>query len=692
MADPFELEALGHLHALTARPDASFRDGQLDAIRELVEHRRRVLVVQRTGWGKSAVYFIATKMLRKRGLGPTLLISPLLALMDNQVDAARRMGLRAAVINSSNRDDWDAIQAEVEAGTIDLLLVSEQRLSNEKFRTEFLPHVGDRAGLLVVDEVHCISDWGHDFRPHYRRIGAFLQSLPAGTPVIGCTATANDRVVADVQRQFGDDLETFRGELARDGLRLEVHTDKRRPDTRLAWLAENIPQLPGSGIVYCLTRGTVFLVADFLEAHGITCSRYVGGGAIEDQGAKQRDLDAFLANEVKCIVATSALGMGYDKPDVGFVIHYQMPQSAIAYYQQVGRAGRALPESYGILLAGSEDRDIQDWFIDQAFPDPAIVDAILGAIDEADGGLTRGQLAARANLATSKLDNFLLQLEAEGALWRDGSKWCRTSADWRYPADRVAAVTGWRRDEQAAMEEYLRIETCRMQFLRHQLDDPTDTPCGVCDNCRLERFGQLPVEGLVAQAQRTLEQDHVEIEPRKQWPSGARDVKGKIPEDRRPESGWALCNWGEIGHGPLVGNGRRDGRFADELLDSLAALVRTQVTPTPTWLTWVPSDRRPDLVADAARRLASMLGIAAVEMLACARPTQPQATMHNSVFQVDNVHGAYSLVRPPPAGPGLLFDDLVDSRWTMTVVADLLLGAGAESITPMMLASGAPSS
>ena len=691
MDDTFAAEALGHLRALTARPDASFRDGQLDAIRELVEHRRRVLVVQRTGWGKSAVYFIATKMLRARGLGPTLLISPLLALMDNQVDAARRMGLRAAVINSSNRDDWDAIQAEVEAGTIDLLLVSEQRLSNEKFRTEFLPHVGDRAGLLVVDEVHCISDWGHDFRPHYRRIGAFLRSLPAGTPVIGCTATANDRVVADVQRQFGDDLETFRGELARDGLRLEVHTDKRRPDARLAWLADNIPQLPGSGIVYCLTRGTVFLVADFLEAHGITCSRYVGGGAIEDQGAKQRDLDAFLANDVKCIVATSALGMGYDKPDVGFVIHYQMPQSAIAYYQQVGRAGRALAESYGILLAGSEDRDIQDWFIDQAFPDPAIVDAILAAIDEADGGLTRGQLAARANLGTAKLDNFLIQLEAEGALWRDGSKWRRTSADWRYPVDRVEAVTGWRRDEQAAMEQYLRIETCRMQFLRRQLDDPTDTPCGVCDNCRLERFGQLPDQGVVAEAQRALEHDHVEIEPRKQWPSGARDVKGKIPEDRRPEPGWTLGNWGEIGHGPLVRDGRRAGRFADELVDALGELVREHVTPTPTWLTWVPSERRRELVPDAARRLATALDIPAVELLTCARPTESQATMHNSVFQVDNVHGAYALLGPPPPGPGLVFDDLVDSRWTMTVVADLLLAAGAESIVPVALAAGAPS-
>ena len=689
MADPFELEALAHLRALTSNADASFRSGQLDAIRELVEHRRRVLVVQRTGWGKSAVYFIATKMLRERGLGPTLLISPLLALMDNQVDAATRMGLRAAVVNSSNRDAWDEIQAQVEAGTIDLLLVSEQRLSNEKFRTEFLPHIGDRAGLLVVDEVHCISDWGHDFRPHYRRIGAFLHTLPSGTPVIGCTATANDRVVADVQRQFGDDLATFRGELARDGLRLEVHTDKRRPDARLAWLVDNIPQLPGSGIVYCLTRGTVFLVADFLETHGITCSRYVGGGAIEDQGAKQRDLDAFLRNDVKCIVATSALGMGYDKPDVGFVIHYQMPQSAIAYYQQVGRAGRALPESYGILLAGSEDRDIQDWFIDQAFPDPAIVDAVLGAIDDTAGGLTRGQLAARANLGTAKLDNFLIQLEAEGALWRDGSKWCRTSADWRYPAARVEAVTGWRRDEQAAMEQYLRIETCRMQFLRRQLDDPTDTPCGVCDNCRLERFGHRPDEAIVVEAQRALEHDHAEIEPRKQWPTGARDVKGKIPEDRRPEPGWALCHWGEIGHGPLVRDGRGEGRFDDELIVALAELVRARVTSAPAWLTWVPSDRRPELVPDAARRLATALDIPAVDLVALTRPTEPQTTMHNSVFQVDNVHGAYRLTAAPPTGPGLLFDDLVDSRWTMTVVTDLLRHGGAETITPVALGAGA---
>ncbi|MEM8709261.1 MAG: helicase-related protein, partial [Actinomycetota bacterium] len=548
--------------------------------------------------------------------------------------------------------------------------------------------MGERPGLIVIDEVHCISDWGHDFRPDYRRIGRIVDQL-AGTavPILGCTATANDRVVADVQRQFGDDLETFRGELAREGLRLEVHNDKRRPDARLAWLVENIPQLPGSGIVYCLTRSTVFLVADFLEQHGIRCGRYVGGGDIEDQGAKKRDLDAFLANEVKCIVATSALGMGYDKPDVGFVIHYQMPQSAIAYYQQVGRAGRSLPESYGILLAGSEDRDIQDWFIDQAFPDPAIVEAILAAIDDADGGLTRGQLAARANLATGKLDNFLIQLEAEGALQRDGSKWLRTTADWGYPYDRVEAVTQWRRDEQAAMEAYLRSETCRMRYLRKELDDPSQEPCGICDNCRLERFGQAAEGSVVAAAQSALEQDHAEIEPRKQWPTGARDVKGKIAEDRRAEPGWALCRWGEIGHGPAVRAGRDAGRFDDELVVALAELVRSQVEPAPTWLTWVPSARRPELVPDAAQRLAAALGIPALDLVTMTRATEPQEEMHNSVFQVDNVHGAFALTGTPPEGPGLLVDDLVDSKWTVTVLADLLRGAGAGPIVPIAFAT-----
>ena len=684
----FDEDAVRYLRALTGDPDAEFRAGQLAAICALVADHRRVLVVQRTGWGKSAVYFIATRMLRDRGSGATLLVSPLIALMDNQVEAAERMDLRAEVVNSTNRDDWDEIRHRLESGEIDLMLVSEVRLANQEFRQEWLPKLGGRVGLVVVDEVHCISDWGHDFRPHYRRIGRFLQLLPAGVPVIGCTATANDRVVADVESQLGDGLLTIRGQLGREGLRLEVHSDKRRPDARLAWLARNIPDLPGTGIVYCLTRRDAFVVAEFLGDHGIDCGVYVGGGDDAESEAKTQLLQRFLANEIKCVVATSALGMGYDKPDVGFVIHYQTPQSAIAYYQQVGRAGRALDESYGILLAGTEDRDIQDWFISQAFPSEEEVAAVLAVLDEADEPVRRSQLAARVNIGTGRLDNLMVQLEVEGAVNKVGSGWERTLAPWQYPRERVAAVNAWRREEQSAIEEYRSSAGCRMQFLRAQLDDRDADACGVCDNCRGERFGIDPDVAVVADADLALRHDHIEAAPRKRWPIGSAEPSGAIPPDERPETGWCLTRWGAAGWGPQVRQGKLvNGHFAPALVDAMMELCRERVDPSVEWVAFVPSERHPDLVPAFARQVAAGLSLPVHEVIGKMRETAPQKEMQNSAMQLGNVWTTFGITADPPHGSScLLIDDVIDSRWTVTVLAGLLRRHGSGPVFPMALA------
>lgn len=689
----FDEEALAHLRALTGNPDAEFREGQLAAIRALVEETRRVLVVQRTGWGKSAVYFIATRMLRDRGSGATLLVSPLIALMANQVEAATRMGLRAVVVNSTNHDAWDDIRERLERGEIDLLLVSEQRLANPAFRQDWLPQLGGRVGLVVIDEVHCISDWGHDFRPHYRRIGRFLQLLPAGVPVIGCTATANDRVVDDVETQLGEGLLTIRGQLGREGLRLDVHTDKRRPDARLAWLAHNIPALAGTGVVYCLTRHDVEVVADFLRSHGIDCGTYVGGGTPEENEVKAETLQRFLANELKCVVATSALGMGYDKPDVGFVIHYQTPQSAIAYYQQVGRAGRALDASFGILLAGSEDRDIQDWFIDHAFPSEDEVNAVLEVLDESDGPVRRGQLAVRINMGTGRLDNLMVQLEVEGAVAKVGTGWARTSADWAYPRERVGQVNAWRREEQASMEQYQVLETCRMQHLRRQLDDPLPEPCGICDNCRGDRFGSEPPGSGVAEADARLRRDPVAVLPRKQWPQGLASPTGKIAPDQQLEPGWCLTRAGDGGWGPLVAEtlaADGAGGVPSALLAALTELCTERLDPMPEWATFVPSQRRPRLLPALAEALAAALSIPLLDTISRVRVGDPQHTMQNSAMQVVNVADSFEIVGDLPAGRVLLLDDTIDSRWTITVAGVLLRQAGSGPVVPFALAATGP--
>ena len=462
----FEDTAREHLRALTANPTATFRDGQLEVIDVVAAERGRALVVQRTGWGKSAVYFIATKMLRAAGTGPTVIVSPLLVLMRNQMEMAHRLGINAETVNSTNRDDWDAIFERIAAGDIDLLLISPERLNNPKFRQEILPDLLENTGLLVIDEVHCISDWGHDFRPDYRRLRQIVDALPPNAPVLGTTATANQRVIDDVRRQLGADLFVLRGPLERDSLSLHV-LDMPNKAERMAWLAEHVPQLPGAGIIYCLTIADAHRVGDFLRSRGIDARSYTG--PMDHQ--QRLDIEERLTRgDIKVVVATSALAMGYDNPKIEFVVHYQTPGSPVAYYQQVGRAGRAVKKSFGIAMSGYEDRDIQDWFINTAFPPEAVTTTVLEALGGSPG-LRISDLEELVNLRRTRLTGMLKILEVEGAVYREGSSWFRSARTWTYPRERIEAVTESRRAEQAAMAEYVTTDGCLMQFLRRQLDD-----------------------------------------------------------------------------------------------------------------------------------------------------------------------------------------------------------------------------
>jgi ATP-dependent DNA helicase RecQ len=461
-----------------AGPAAEFRPHQREAIDDLVERRERVLCVQRTGWGKSAVYFIATALLRERGAGPTLIVSPLLALMRNQIAAAERLGIRAHTINSTNREAWDEVAELLADDAVDLLLISPERLNNPRFREELLPLFAARVGLLVIDEAHCISDWGHDFRPDYRRIGTMLEALPDGVAVLCTTATANDRVVADVEAQARVDR-SYRGPLGRASLRLEVVELPAQPD-RLAWLATWLPQMPGSGIVYTLTKRDADVVAEFLSGHGVPAEAYSGEIDNERRVALE---DRLLRNELKAVVATSALGMGYDKPDLGFVVHYQAPGSVISYYQQVGRAGRAIERADVVLLRGAEDRRIQDFFIEQAFPPRDRVERVLEALPA-----TTPELTSVVNLGRGRIEAMLKVLDVEGAVGREGTRWVRLDSDWSYDGERYAAVTALRRREQAAMAEFGADGRCLMRALQEELDDPSPADCGVCSVCAGPRF------------------------------------------------------------------------------------------------------------------------------------------------------------------------------------------------------------
>ncbi|MGH2684640.1 MAG: RecQ family ATP-dependent DNA helicase, partial [Actinomycetota bacterium] len=552
MAGRSEAEAL--LRLLTGSPGARFRPGQWEAIDQLVTSRGRVLLVQRTGWGKSAVYFVATRLLRDAGAGATLLVSPLLALMRNQIEMAERAGVRAVTINSTNRDDWDSIEEEVQGGRVDLLLISPERLNNERFRRDVLPELAGAVGLLVVDEAHCISDWGHDFRPDYRRIARVLGLLPRGVPVLCTTATANDRVVDDVVGQLGRDLTVIRGPLDRPSLVLSA-VELREQARRLAWLAQVLPTLPGSGVVYCLTVRDTVRVAEWLQSRGIDAVAYSGESENDDRLAAEQ---ALLANDVKALVATSALGMGFDKPDLTFVVHYQSPGSVVAYYQQVGRAGRAVERADAVLLCGHEDTEIQDYFIRTAFPPKASAERLVGLLAEAATPVKVTEIEREVNARRSRIEAMLKVLEVEGAVERVAGGWQRTLQPWSYDEERVEKVTALRRAEQAAMVTYAESTECRMTFLRRALDDEVSGPCGRCDSCTGLSAAVDLDDGLVRTARAYLRRAPLRLEARKRWPHDLGEPRGAIRPELQVAQGRALSSYGDGGWGWLVKQAKYD--------------------------------------------------------------------------------------------------------------------------------------
>ncbi|MEU1555296.1 RecQ family ATP-dependent DNA helicase [Streptomyces scabiei] len=691
---------------------ARLREDQWHAIEALVADKRRALVVQRTGWGKSAVYFVATALLRERGAGPTVIVSPLLALMRNQVEAAARAGIAARTINSSNTEEWDTIREEVTAGTVDVLLVSPERLNNPDFRDQVLPELAAATGLLVVDEAHCISDWGHDFRPDYRRLRTMLADLPPGVPVLATTATANARVTADVAEQLGTgggtDALVLRGPLDRESLSLAV---LELPDAahRMAWLADHLEELPGSGIIYTLTVAAAEEVTAFLRQCGHTVASYTGKTENADRQQAEEDL---LANRVKALVATSALGMGFDKPDLGFVVHLGSPSSPIAYYQQVGRAGRGVEHAEVLLLPGKEDQAIWEYFASVAFPPEEQVRRTLDVLAHAERPLSLPALEPLVELRRSRLETMLKVLDVDGAVRRVQGGWISTGAPWVYDTERYAWVAKQRAAEQQAMRDYVATPGCRMEFLRRQLDDEEAVPCGRCDTCTKTGFAESVSPAALDAARGELGRAGVEVEPRKMWPTGLPavgvDLKGRIPAGEQAAAGRALGRLSDIGWGnrlrPMLAPQSPDGPVPDDVAKAVVAVLadwakgpggwasgQPDAPPRPVGVVTMASRSRPQLIGSLGARIAEIGRMPLLGSVAYTGAVS-QVTRSNSAQRLKALDGALTV--PPgladalreAGGPVLLVDDATETGWTLAVTARMLRRAGAQGVLPLVLA------
>ena len=661
----------------SARP----RHDQVAAVAALVEQQARVLVVQATGWGKSAVYWAATSALRSTGKGPTLIVSPLLALMRDQVAAAAQAGLHAATVNSTNLEEWDAVFDDIAADRLDVLLVSPERLGNPGLARR-LPGLLAAAGLVVIDEAHCISDWGFDFRPDYQRLARTLLGIGAGTPVLATTATANHRVTLDIARQLGPQTLTFRGSLARSSLRLAVVPGLRALE-RYAWVGDALEAFAGSGIVYALTVAETERLAGFLRSCGFEVAAYHGG---LETAARQHIEDALRHNTLKAVVATSALGMGYDKPDLAFCIHLGSPASPVAYYQQVGRAGRALDEAVAVLLPAETDERIWAYFATAGVPDEQRVGKIIEALEQRPQSLL--ELENSTTIRRGRLEGLLKILAVDEVVQRAGSAWALTGTPWTFDAERWQALADVREREAGLMRSFAEGRGCLMRFLQEALDDPRPTDCGRCSVCtgRLPGPGARPGEARVEAARVFARAQDVVIEPRKLWPSGG-PRKGRIvgcAEGRAlafaDDPGWADVLL------PLFAG--PDGPAPQQVLDGMLHVLgrwRRSWGERPQAVVPMPSAEHPLLVRSLALHVATAGRLPLVEALSRIS-NAPEGDVASGA-KVAALRQALVLLPNVPLhnGPLLLVDARYRSGWSMTVGAALLREAGATAVLPLVL-------
>ena len=668
--------------------DAEFRKGQEEAINSVLDGKR-TLVVQKTGWGKSLVYFLATKIIRMETDKVTLIISPLLALMNNQIESANKLGMNVKTLNSENSEEWNSIIEEINKNNIDALIISPERLANDDFKEILTTNLTVNIGLFVVDEAHCISDWGHDFRPDYRRIVDIVKLLPPNIPVLATTATANNRVVKDIKAQLGNNIAISRGGLVRESLAIQV-IKLASKEERLAWLTSNINKIPGTGIIYCLTTNDCRLVEKWLKENGYTCESYY---AAVDKEKKAEIIEKFMNNHIKVLVATVAFGMGFDKKDISFVIHFQKPANIVSYYQQIGRAGRAIDRAYAILFCGREDDEINNYFINLAFPTEKAMDQVINEVMQ-NPGLRKMEFERNIDMKSTRMEKCLKYLLVNGDIYKDGSKYYKSPKPWKPDLKKSEEITEIRKNELKQMNEFVHTSGCYMKYIADVLDDVEAKPCGCCSNCRKQNIFDVSVSLTdVGKAQLFIKKDFNVIEPRKRWPASVKIAdKNMIIPDQLCEQGRVLSNYGDVGWGKHVAECKyKTGAFDEQLVDASVELLREFVIENEIeWVTSIPSLRRQKLVRDFAVKTANKLGIPYVDAIIKTNCGKCQKELNTSYFQFKNANDTFEvLCENVLNGNVLLIDDMVDSKWTFTVCGYKLRDNGCGRVYPFALANTA---
>lgn len=658
--------------------NAVFREGQFEAIEATLKNKR-TLVVQRTGWGKSLVYFTVTKLNRIHNKGLTIVVSPLLVLMQNQKEAAEKISLKCGSINSQSRSEWRQIFEDALNNEIDLLFVTPESLFSDSVQAA-LP--GIRIGLFVIDEAHCISDWGHDFRLEYGNLYRIIKTLPSNVPVLGTTATANNRVISDLKKQWGENVYVSRGPLSRESLHIQLLKLNNKAE-RYAWILNNINKLPGCGIIYCLTQRDCDYLADFLRENHIDAIAYHSGlGEEETLNAEQ----LFKNNKIKVLVATIKLGMGYDKGDISYIIHFQKPSNIVSYYQQIGRAGRNLKDAYIFLMSGTEDDNITNYFINTAFPTEKECVEVLKVISE-NTGVKKGDILASVNIRGNRADKALNFLKNQGCIYVENKKYYMSAKVFEYDREHYEEVTKIRRKEYAEMKDMEVHQGCISKYIVNCLDDYTATDCGKCFYCTGKNILSEEVDAKSFEiALKYIERCNLVIKPRQKW------VKSNVTEYKniayQNKEGICLCQYGDVGFGKLVKKGKygKEERFADELVGRSVEVLRPYITEFEIeHLTYVPSNRS-KIVEKFAIELSKALKLRLVNALEKI-DAEPQKTMNNSAHQCENAFKSF-LVKSDVEIPKkiLLIDDIVDSRWTLTVCGYKLGERGCEVVFPFALA------